>query len=93
MLFGVKEELVELFRLPLMESRTARLLYDAGLTNIASISTASREKIDARRFQTDTKEDQDVVDAQFIIDEARKLIQLELGVQILWDKPLTGSRS
>ena len=81
-----------------MESHTARLLYDAGLVNISSVATASRENIEvllknARPFETAQdikgKKDENVADAQSIIAEARKLIQLELGVKIQWNEQLS----
>lgn len=101
LLFGVQLELCDLMRLPSMLSHTARLLYDAGLTNVSSVATAAPENIEvllknACPFQS-AKENEEAkklgetdVDAHALVAEARKLLQLELGVKIQWsDKPNT----
>lgn len=100
LLFGVQLELVDLMRLPSMLSHTARLLYDAGLTNVSSVATASPENIqvllkNACPFQS-TKETENAkklgetdVDAYTLVAEARKRLQLELGVKIQWNDKTT----
>lgn len=85
--FGVQLELCDLMRLPSMDSQSARLLYNAGLTNVASVATASAENVEvllknARPFEE--KLDESVADGRTLVAEARKLLQLELGVRIQW---------
>ena len=89
--FGVQLELCELMRLPSMDSDSARLLYDTGLTSVASVATASPENIEvllknARPFEGtgEKKLDEALPDGRTLVAEARKLLQLELGVRIQW---------
>ena len=98
MLFGVQLELCDLMRLSSIEPHTARLLYNAGLVNISSVATASRENIEvllknSRPFESGQDKDDGVVaDARSLIAEARKILQLELGVNIQWNELLQPKR-
>ena len=98
MLFGVQLELCDLMRLSSMEPHTARLLYNAGLVNISSVATASRENIEvllknSRPFESGQDKDDGVVaDARSLIAEARKILQLELGVNIQWNEQLPAEK-
>jgi DNA polymerase theta len=96
LLFGVQLELCDLMRLPSMLSHTARLLYDAGLTNVSAVATASPENIEvllknacpfksAKETEEDKKLGETDVDAHALVSEARKILQLELGVKIQWN--------
>ena len=96
LLFGVQLELCDLMRLPSMLSHTARLLYDAGLTNVSSVATASPENIEvllknacpfksAKETEEAKKLGETDVDADVLVAEARKVLQLELGVKIQWN--------
>lgn len=87
--FGVQLELCQLMRLPSMDSHSARLLYDAGLTNISSVATASPENVEvllknARPFEE--KLGETIADGRTLVAEARKMLQLELGVRIDWNE-------
>jgi len=72
-----------------MDSHSARLLYDAGLTNISSVATASPENVEvllknARPFEE--KLGETIADGRTLVAEARKMLQLELGVRIDWNE-------
>lgn len=95
LLFGVQLELCDLMRLPSMLSHTARLLYDAGLTNVSSVATAAAENIEvllknacpfksAKETEEAKKLGETDINARDLVAEARKLLQLELGVKIQW---------
>ncbi|KZS21887.1 DNA polymerase theta [Daphnia magna] len=95
LLFGVQLELCDLMRLPSMLSHTARLLYDAGLTNVSAVATAAAENIEvllknacpfksAKETEEAKKLGETDVNAHNLVAEARKLLQLELGVKIQW---------
>ena len=95
LLFGVQLELCDLMRLASMDSHTARLLYNAGLANVVSIATASPANIDMLLKNSCPFESREEakkltlvqpVDAAVLVDEARKLLQLELGVKINWNE-------
>jgi hypothetical protein len=87
--FGVQLQLCDLIRLPSMLSHTARLLYDAGLTNVSAVATASPENIEvllknacpfksAKETEEAEKLGETDVDVHALVSEARKILQLEL---------------
>ncbi|EFX66825.1 hypothetical protein DAPPUDRAFT_262536 [Daphnia pulex] len=89
----------DLMRLPSMLSHTARLLNDAGLTNVSAVATASPENIEvlsknacpfksAKETEEAKKLGETDVDAHALVSEARKILQLELGVKIQWNDKL-----
>ncbi len=72
-----------------MLSHTAILLYDAGLTNVSAVATASPENIEvilknacpfksAKETEEAKKLGETDVDAHAMVSEARKILQLEL---------------
>lgn len=93
LLFGVQLELCDLMRLASMEAHTARLLYNAGVANAVSLATASPANIEMLLKNSVPFESGGAaaksptlnpVDARVLVDEARQLLQLELGVKINW---------
>ena len=100
LLFGVQLELCDLMRLPSILSHTARLLYDAGLTAVSAVATAAPENIEvllknacpfksAKENEEAKKLGETDVDARALVAEARKLLQLELGVKIQWSDKIS----
>ena len=95
LLFGVQLELCDLMRLASMDAHTARLLYNAGVTGAVSLATASPANVEMllknsvpfeSRREASAKSTPDPVDPRVLVDEARHLLQLQLGVKINWNE-------
>ena len=101
LLFGVQLELCDLMRLASMDAHTARLLYNAGLTGAVSLATAAPASVEMLLKNSVPFESAaaaaavagvvDVPDARVLVDQARKMLQLELGVKINWNEKDAGS--